>query len=95
MPDMASLPRVTRLRRRGQLTIPQDIRDALSLDERTSLSIFRVGKALILTPKPLQRESLARAAEKEMKEGAVTLKDLIADLRIQRKRCYEESGRKD
>ncbi|MBP1738201.1 MAG: transcriptional regulator, AbrB family [Deltaproteobacteria bacterium] len=95
MPDMASLPRVTRLRRRGQLTIPQDIRDALSLDERTSLSIFRVGKALILTPKPLQRESLARAAEKEMKEGAVTLKDLIADLRIQRKRYYEESGRKD
>jgi len=95
MPDIASIPRVTRLRRRGQLTIPQDIRDALSLDERTSLNIFRVGKALILTPKPLQRESLARAAEKEMRQGAVTLKDLIADLRIQRKRYYDESRRKD
>lgn len=95
MADVASIPRVTRLRRRGQLTIPQDIRDALSLDERTSLYIFRVGKALILTPKPLQRESLARAAEKEMKQGAVSLKDLIADLRIQRKRYYDESRRKD
>jgi bifunctional DNA-binding transcriptional regulator/antitoxin component of YhaV-PrlF toxin-antitoxin module len=95
MPDIASIPRVARLRRRGQLTIPQDIRDALSLDEKTSLNIFRVGNALILTPKPLQRKSLARAAEREMKQGAVTLKDLIADLRIQRKRYYDESRRKD
>ena len=95
MPDMASLPRVTRLRRRGQLTIPQEIRDALSLDERTSLNIFRVGKALILTPKPLQRQSLAKAAQKEMKQEGVTLKELIADLRVQRKRYYDETKRKD
>ena len=95
MSEFASIPRSTRLRRRGQLTIPQEIHDALSLDERTSLNIFRVGKALILTPKPLQRQSLAKAAEKEMKQEGVTLKELIADLRVQRKRYYEETKRKD
>ena len=94
MSEFVSIPRVTRLRRRGQLTIPQDIREALSLDERASLNIFRVGEALILTPKPLQRETVARAAEKEMKQKGLALKDLIADLRAQRKRYYDETRRK-
>lgn len=95
MAEISSAPRVARLRRRGQITTQQDIRDALSLDERNSLNIFRVGQALILTPKPLQRESLARTAEKEMKQGGVTLKDLITDLRTQRKRYYDETRLKD
>jgi|WetSurSiteA1Bulk_404760.scaffolds.fasta_scaffold115005_2 bifunctional DNA-binding transcriptional regulator/antitoxin component of YhaV-PrlF toxin-antitoxin module len=95
MSEFASMPRSTRLRRRGQLTIPQEIRDALSLDERTSLTILGVGKALILTPKPLQRQSLAKTAEKEMKLEGVTLKELISDLRVQLKRYYGETGRKD
>jgi len=95
MPPYATIPRSARIRTRGQLTIPQDIREALELDEHSSVNIFRVGKVLLLTPKRLQRASLAKAAEGEMKREGVTLEELIADLRIQRKRYVEKAYPKD
>lgn len=94
MPEIASIPRAARIRTRGQITIPQDIREAMDLDERSSVNIFRVGRVLLMTPKRLQRASLARAAEREMKREGLTLKDLIDDLRAQRKRYLEETYRK-
>ncbi len=95
MEAMATPPRLVRVRSRGQLTIPQDMREALRLDESTGLSIFRVGKVLILSPKRLQRASLAKEVEREMKRQRLTLKDLISDLRIQRKKYLAEAYPKD
>lgn len=79
MENMATAPKLVRVRSRGQLTIPQDMREALSLDEDTGLNIFRVGKVLIMSPKRLQRASLAKEVEREMKRRGLTLKDLISD----------------
>jgi AbrB family looped-hinge helix DNA binding protein len=59
MRDLASLPRVARVRIRGQITIPQDIREEMNLDEQATVNIFRVGKVLLMTPKRLQRASMA------------------------------------
>ncbi len=95
MEAMASAPKLVRVRSRGQLTIPQEMREALGLDESTGLSIFRVGKVLILSPKRLQRASLAKEVEREMKRQGLTLKDLISDLRVQRKKYLAEAYPKD
>jgi virulence-associated protein VagC len=71
------------------------MREALRLDESTGLSIFRVGKVLILSPKRLQRASLAKEVERELKRQRLTLKDLISDLRIQRKKYLAEAYPED
>jgi bifunctional DNA-binding transcriptional regulator/antitoxin component of YhaV-PrlF toxin-antitoxin module len=95
MENIATAPKLVRVRSRGQLTIPQDMREALSLDERTGLNIFRVGKVLILSPKRLQRASLAKEVEREMKRQGLSLKDLISDLRVQRKKYLAEAYPED
>jgi len=95
MEAMATAPKLVRVRSRGQLTIPQEMREALRLDESTGLSIFRVGKVLILSPKRLQRASLAKEVEREMKRQGLTLKDLISDLRVQRKKYLAEAYPED
>ena len=95
MENMATVPKLVRVRSRGQLTIPQDMREALSLDENTGLSIFRVGKVLIMSPKRLQRASLAKEVEREMKRRGLTLKDLISDLRVQREKYLAEAYPED
>jgi bifunctional DNA-binding transcriptional regulator/antitoxin component of YhaV-PrlF toxin-antitoxin module len=95
MENMATVPKLVRVRSRGQLTIPQDMREALSLDEDTGLNIFRVGKVLIMSPKRLQRASLAKEVEREMKRQGLTLKDLISDLRVQREKYLAEAYPED
>jgi len=95
MENMATAPKLVRVRSRGQLTIPQDMREALSLDEETGLNIFRVGKVLIMSPKRLQRASLAKEVEREMKRRGLTLKDLISDLRVQREKYLAEAYPED
>jgi AbrB family looped-hinge helix DNA binding protein len=95
METITTAPKLVRVRSRGQLTIPQDMREALSLDENTGLNIFRVGKVLILSPKRLQRASLAKEVEREMKRQGLTLKDLISDLRIQREKYLAEAYPED
>jgi hypothetical protein len=77
------------------MTIPQDMREALSLDENTGLNIFRVVKVLILSAKRLQRASMAKEVEQEMKRRGTTLKDLILDLRVQRERYLAEAYPED
>jgi bifunctional DNA-binding transcriptional regulator/antitoxin component of YhaV-PrlF toxin-antitoxin module len=95
MKDFATVPRSARVRIRGQITIPQDFREEMNLDERAVVNIFRVGKVLLMTPKRLQRASLAKQTEREMKREGLSLEDLLADLRSQRKRYLEESYTKD
>ena len=91
MVEFATAARVVTIRERGQLTIPQDIREELNLEKNTVVSVFRVGKALVITPKTLQRRSLARQGEAEMRRKGITLKELLDDLRAQRERYFDET----
>ncbi len=95
MKNLATLPRSAKVRIRGQITIPQDIREEMNLDEEAPVYIFRVGKVLLMTPKRLQRASLAKRVEREMKRQGLSLEDLLADLRSQRKRYHAEAYSKD
>jgi len=67
----------------------------MNLDEQATVNIFRVGKVLLMTAKRLERASLAKKVEKEMRRQGLTLQDLLADLRFQRKRYREEATSKD
>jgi bifunctional DNA-binding transcriptional regulator/antitoxin component of YhaV-PrlF toxin-antitoxin module len=95
MEEFSTTSRLVRIRSRGQLTLPQDLREALNLDEESGLNVFRVGKVLLMTPKRLQRASLASEVEREMKREGLTLEDLLKDLKDQRKRYLAETYPKD
>lgn len=95
MKDFATVPRPARVRTRGQVTIPQDIREEMNLDAQATINLFRVGKVLLMTPKRLERASLARKVEREMKREGLTLNDLLADLKSQRERYLEKTSTKD
>jgi bifunctional DNA-binding transcriptional regulator/antitoxin component of YhaV-PrlF toxin-antitoxin module len=95
MQTYTTTSKLVRIRSRGQLTIPQDLREALGLDEETGLNVFRVGRVLLMTPKRLQRGALASDVEREMKREGVTLEDLLKDLKNQRKRYLAETYPKD
>ena len=91
MENYSTIPKLVKLRSRGQLTIPQEMREALQIDERTGLNILQVGKVLIMTPRRLERVSLAKEIEKELKKEGLSLEDLISDLKTQRKRYVTDT----
>lgn len=71
---------------RGQLTIPASLRKELRLDQETTLSVVRAGEALVLTPKKLIGDAMAKKAARELKQEGLTLDDLLRDLEKQRRR---------
>ena len=95
MKTLVTVPRAARVRIRGQITIPQDIREEMDLDAQDTIYLFRVGKVLLMTPKRMERASLAKKVEREMKREGLTLEDLLAGLKSQRKRYLEEAFAKD
>jgi len=95
MKALATVPRAARVRIRGQITIPQDIREEMNLDAEDTIYLFRVGKVLLMTPKRMERASLAKKVEREMKREGLTLEDLLAGLKSQRKRYLEEALAQD
>ncbi|MEW6325255.1 MAG: AbrB/MazE/SpoVT family DNA-binding domain-containing protein [Nitrospirota bacterium] len=75
---------------RGQLTIPASLRKELHLDEEATLNVVKVGDALILTPKKLMGDAVAKKAGREMKKAGLSLDDLLLDLAKQRERYNRE-----
>lgn len=75
---------------RGQLTIPASLRKELRLDEETTLSVVKAGEALVLTPKKLIGDAVAKKAARELKKEGLTLEDLLRDLEKQRRRYNRE-----
>ncbi len=74
-----------RLWGRGQLTIPAALRRELHLDdEDVVLDVNRVGDALLITPRKLSGDRLARRAEKQLKKAGLSLDDLLEELERQR-----------
>lgn len=81
-----SIPKPVKLWGRGQLTIPKEVRRAMQLDDETQLSVFVVGRCLILTPKRLLRASLAKDVAKAMATDGISLDDLLGELKAERTR---------
>lgn len=77
---------VTRMREKGQVTIPSDIRESLHLSKNAVLSVTKVGDGILLTPKVSAFESASAKFLEAAREKGITLEDLLKDLKkIRRK----------
>ena len=61
-------------------TIPAAIRKELHLKEEAALTLVKVGDVILMTQKPLEVDSVAKKARKEMKHSGLTVEDILADL---------------
>lgn len=72
---------VTRVREKGQVTIPSNIRESLHLSKDSVLSVARVGDGILLIPRPsgvdAASEKFSRAAQKK----GISLEALLKDLK--------------
>lgn len=72
---------VTRMREKGQVTIPSDIRESLHLSINAVLSVVKVGDGILLTPKSSAFESASAKFTEAAKEKGITLDGLLKDLK--------------
>ena len=72
---------VTRMREKGQVTIPAEIRESLHLSKDSLLSIARVGDGILLTPQPSVFESVSAKFAKAAQDKGITLQNLLKDLK--------------
>lgn len=79
-----------RMRSRGQITLPREIRDDLEIDEGDTLYLVQIEDMLFLTPKRLRVTELAEKIAASMEEQGVTLADMLQDL----EEIREENWRK-
>lgn len=71
----------TRLRDKGQITLPADIRQSLKLSKDDVLSVAKVGNAILLSPQPSTFEAIAGRFSARAKKESITLEELLKDLR--------------
>lgn len=79
-----------RLRQRGQITMPREVRDRLNVNEGDTLTLVQVGSVLILTPKRSVVPVLADRIVELMEKDGVTLADLLLGLEEERAAIYQE-----
>ncbi len=72
---------VTRMREKGQVTIPAGIRQSLHLSKDSVLSIAKVGDGILLTPQPSVFEAVSGKFGKAAKAKGITLDNLLKDLK--------------
>ena len=87
-PDAKTYP--IRLRNRGQITIPQGIRDNLDMAEGDMLTLLQVGDLVLLTPKQPRVPQLADKIVAMMESEKVSLADLLLGLEEERKAIWRE-----
>lgn len=75
---------------RGQLTIPAPLRREFHLDDQTVLNVFKVGDVMVLTPKKMLGDRLAKKAARHMEKSSLSLEDLLKDLERERGRYNKE-----
>lgn len=72
---------ITKVRDKGQVTIPAKIRESLHLAKDSVLSVTRVGNGVLLFPSPSVFESVSAKFTRETKAQGITLKELLKDLK--------------
>lgn len=81
-----------RLRERGQITIPQAVRDkwAVEANELDVLNLIEIGDAVFLSPNKLLLPELSKQFSALMDEEGVSLADLLEGLAEERQAIYQE-----
>jgi AbrB family looped-hinge helix DNA binding protein len=84
-------PVTAEIKSRGQLTIPKKIRVMSHLEEGQIVSIIPVGDSVIITPRRLELEDARREIKKILKETGISPEDLLAGLKEEREKLYQET----
>jgi len=79
-----------RLRERGQMTVPRQVRERLAVEEGDVVRIVRVGDVYLLTPRLLRVPALADRIADLMEREGVSLSDLLAGLGEERRAIVAE-----
>ncbi len=79
------------IKSRGQLTIPKRIRVMSHLEEGQIVSIIPVGDSVIITPRRLELDDARREIKRIMKEAGLSLEELLAGLKEEREKLYQET----
>jgi len=79
-----------RLRSRGQITVPQAIRERLEVNDGDFLVLVEIGDLIFLAPKSLQVPRLADKLADMMDEAGITLADLLLGLEEERAAIWKE-----
>ncbi len=72
---------VTKMREKGQVTIPSGIRESLHLSKDSVLSVAKVGNGILITPGLSTFKTTSAGFVKESKEKGITLDELLKDLK--------------
>lgn len=89
-------PYIAEIKSRGQLTIPKKIREMSHLEEGQVVSIIPVGDSIIITAKRLELDDARRELRKILKASGLSAEDLIAGIKEERERLYQETyGKKN
>lgn len=86
--DVRTYP--VRLRGRGQITVPQTVRDNLQVTEGDVLTLLQAGDLVLLTPKQPKVPELADKIAALMETENVTLADLLLGLEEERQALWQE-----
>jgi len=73
-----------KIRQRGQLTIPQPVREQWSAQSGDVITLVQFDEFVILAPRPLKTPELARQFSQIMDEDGVSLADLLEGLAEER-----------
>jgi AbrB family looped-hinge helix DNA binding protein len=82
-----------RLRERGQVTIPQPVRDQLVANEGDMLTLVQIDDLVLLTPRQIRIPGLTERFTAEMEKGEVSLADLLQGLAEERAAIHRERQR--
>jgi bifunctional DNA-binding transcriptional regulator/antitoxin component of YhaV-PrlF toxin-antitoxin module len=73
-----------RLRDRGQITIPHELRDRLLAEGGDLLTLLQVDDLVVMMPRPPRLPALAEKFTAEMDKAGLSLADLLAGLAEER-----------
>lgn len=79
------------IKSRGQLTIPKKIRETSRLEEGQIVSIIPVGDSVIITPRRLELDDARREIKRILKGTGISPEDLLAALKEEREKLYQET----
>lgn len=79
-----------RVRERGQITVPQAVRETLAVADGDILTLIQVGEVVFLTPRQPKVPSLADKIAAMMEQEDVSLADLLLGLAEEREAIQRE-----
>lgn len=79
-----------RLRERGQITVPREVREQMDVAEGDWVNLVRIGEVYVLSPRALRVPHLADRIADLMEREGVSLADLLTGLDDERRAIEAE-----